>query len=138
MSVATLKKEVWSVATVSPRNTEGLPPELQVAQNAIHLPEVREMLRRLSAYNLGIYMPHMHDEETGQFQSLPDKFMQVESGLQVSFHTEEEFASQAVQFVPVGWVWRAGASVEDDEAAKCATVCKKTGSEHDKIHKIGK
>lgn len=137
MSVSAMEKEVWSVATLPPRNMEGLPSELQVAQNAIHLSEVREMLRRLSAYNLGIYMPHMHDEETGQFQSLPDELIQVESGLQVSFRTEEEFASQAIQFVPVGWVWRAGASVEDDEAAKCVARCKKIGNEHDKIH-LGK
>ena len=29
---------------------------------SIQEPEVQEMLRRLSAYGLGIFMPHMHTE----------------------------------------------------------------------------
>ena len=33
---------------------ELLPEELRKAQEAIHLPEVQEMLKQLAAYNLGI------------------------------------------------------------------------------------
>ncbi len=29
------------------------------------------MLRRLSAFQLGIFMPHQHDEATGEFLRLP-------------------------------------------------------------------
>ena len=99
-----------TIANVSQGSIRGLPQTLRSAQEAIHLPEVQEMLRRLSEYKLGIFMPHMHDEQTGQFQPLPDEVVQVESGLEVSFQPMEEITSQADRFLPVGWIWRAGAS----------------------------
>ena len=99
-----------TVANVSQGSARCLPQALRTAQEAIHLPEVQQMLRRLSEYQLGIFMPHMHDEETGEFHPLPDKVMQVESGLIVSFQPTEEIANQTDRFLPVGWLWRAGAS----------------------------
>jgi len=99
-----------TMANVSQGNARGLPQALRTAQEAIHLPEVQEMLRRLSEYRLGIFLPHMHDEQTGEFQPLPDEVMQVESGLEVSFQPTEEIANQTDRFLPVGWFWRAGAS----------------------------
>ncbi len=99
-----------TIANVSQGSACGLPQALKTAQEAIHLPEVQEMLRRLSEYKLGIFMPHMHDELTGEFQPLPDEVMQVESGLEVSFQPAEEIANQTDRFLPVGWFWRAGAS----------------------------
>ena len=88
----------------------GLPQALRTAQDAIHLPEVQEMLRRLSEYKLGIFMPHMHDEHTGEFQPLPDDVMQVESGMEVSFQPTDDITNQPGRYLPVGWLWRAGAS----------------------------
>ena len=35
--------------------------------------------------------------------------MQVESGLTVSFERLDEIANQTASFLPVGWLWRAGA-----------------------------
>ena len=99
-----------TIANVSQVNACGLPRALRTAQQAIHLPEVQEMLRRLSAYRLGIFMPHMHDERTGEFRPLPEEVMQVESGLEVSFQPTHEIANCADRFLPVGWFWRAGAS----------------------------
>ena len=99
-----------TTANVSPRSTNGLPPALATAQQAIRLPEVQEMLCRLSEYQLGIFMPHRHDEQTGEFQPLPDQVVQVESGLEVSFQPMQEIANQADRYLPVGWLWRAGAS----------------------------
>ena len=99
-----------TTANVSQGNTRGLPQALRTAQEAIHFPEVQEMLRRLSEYKLGIFMPHMHDKQTGEFQPLPDEVMQVESGLEVSFQPTEEIANQTDRFLPVGWFWRAGSS----------------------------
>ena len=99
-----------TIANVSQGSASGLPQAMRTAQEAIHLPEVQDMLRRLSEYQLGIFMPHMHDEETGEFQPLPDEVMQVESGLVVSFQPTEEIANQTDRFLPVGWFWRAGAS----------------------------
>ena len=99
-----------TITNVSQASALGLPQGLSTAQAAIHLPEVQAMLRRLSEYKLGIFMPHMHDEQTGEFQLLPDEVMQVESGLDVSFKPTDEIASQTDHFLPVGWFWRAGAS----------------------------
>ena len=99
-----------TIANVSQGSVSGLPQALRTAQEAIHLPEVQEMLRRLSEYKLGIFMPHMHDEQTGEFHPLPDEVMQVESGLKVSFRSTEEIANQTDRFLPVGWFWRGGAS----------------------------
>jgi hypothetical protein len=99
-----------TIANVSQGSVSGLPQALRIAQEAIHLPEVQEMLHRLSEYQLGIFMPHRHDEQTGEFQLLPDDVLQVESGLEVSFQPTEEIANQANRFLPVGWFWRVGAS----------------------------
>lgn len=97
-------------ANVSRPRVAGLPHELRTAQEAIHLPEVQEMLRRLSEYRLGIFMPHMHDERTGEFQPLRGDVTQVESGLEVSFQPTAEIVDQTGRFLPVGWLWRAGGS----------------------------
>lgn len=104
------------IANVLQGSVAGLPQALRTAQEAIHLPEVQEMLRKLSEYKLGIFMPHMHDEHTGEFQPLSAEVMQVESGLQVSFQPTEKIAHQTDHFLPVGWCWRAG-------AATVSTVC---------------
>lgn len=113
------------IANVSQGSAVGLPPDLTIAQQAIGLPEVQEILRRLAEFKLGIFMPHSHDEHTGDFQALPDEVIQVESGLAVSFQASEEIASQPDRFLPVGWCWRAGAAtvsaacemVQDETAA---------------------
>ena len=98
-----------TIATVSQGSLRGLPQPLRTAQEAMHLPEVQEMLRKLSEYQLGIFMPHMHDDQCGEFQPLPDSVMQVESGLQVSFQAATEILNQTDRFLPVAWYWRAGA-----------------------------
>ncbi len=99
-----------TIESVSQEAARGLPQTLRTAQAAIQLPEVQDMLRRLSEYNLGICMPHMHDDRTGGFKPLADEVTQVESGLAVSFRPAAEVAGQADRFLPVGWFWRAGAS----------------------------
>lgn len=94
--------------TVSKRSMNGLPQSLKTAQEAIHLPEVQQMLRRLSKHKLGIFMPHMHGLSTGKFEPLSADTIQVESGLEVSFRSLNEIANQADRFLPVGWCWREG------------------------------
>ena len=69
---------------LSRAGTLGMPPASRRSRAAIHLPEVQAMLQRLSEYDLGIFMPHQHDERTGDFQPLPDDVMQVESGCKAS------------------------------------------------------
>ena len=96
-----------TTANVSQVSDFGLPQALRTAREAINFPEVQEMLRRLSKYKLGIFMPHMHDEQTGEFQILSDEVIQVESGLEVSFQNAKEILDRPDRFMPVGWVWRA-------------------------------
>ena len=98
-----------TVASVSRASAYALPPALKTAQAAMQLPEVQDMLRRLSAFRLGIFMPHQHDEATGEFLPLRDDVMQVESGLAVSFQRLDDIANQTASFLPVGWLWRSGA-----------------------------
>ena len=99
-----------TITNVSRGNARALPLPLRTAQAAIRLPEVQEMLRKLSEYQLGVFMPHMHDEVTGAFQPLPDEITQVEAGLQVSFQSTQAIENEPDRFLPVGWVWRAGAT----------------------------
>ena len=111
-----------TVASVSRTSASGLPPTLRTAQAAMQLPEVQDMLRRLSAFQLGIFMPHQHDEATGEFLPLPADVMQVESGLTVSFERLDEIANQTASFLPVGWLWRSGATT-------VAAVCEMADAE---------
>lgn len=69
-----------TTASVSRTRACGLPPALKTAQAAMQLPDVQDMLRKLSAYQLGIFMPHQQEDGTGEFQPLPDEVMPVESG----------------------------------------------------------
>lgn len=100
-----------TTATASRSLVLALPPALRMAQAAVHCPEVQEMLRRLSGYGLGIFMPHMHDEQTGEFLPLPAPLMQVEAALRVSFQPAAEITRHAGRFLPVAWVWRDGISM---------------------------
>lgn len=97
-------------SNVSTQDPRSLPLALRTAQAAIHLPEVQDMLRRLSEHNLGIFMPHTHDAQTGEFLQLPDNVMQVESGLDVSFQPATDIAHREDRFLSVGWSWRGGAA----------------------------
>ena len=121
-----------TIANISDESFCGLPQALRTPQEAIHLPEVQEMLRKLSEYKLGIFMPHMHDEHTGEFQPLPDDVMQVESGVAVSFQPTDEIAHQPGRYLPVGWLWRAGASTP---SAVCEMVSEESPDDTERYDK---
>lgn len=127
-----------TVANTSLKRLRGLPTELQIAQEAINLPEVQEMLQKLSQYNLGIYMPHMHDEETGAFQPLPLGITQVEDGLKVTFRPEQECLDQPdLSYMPVGWFWHPGtvtAMCRQVCTARCVYMGQLHSSTHDTKH----
>jgi hypothetical protein len=61
----------------------------------------------------------MHEDETGQFQPLPDGLVQIEDGLKVSFR-EEATIKESNSYVPIGWVWRKNASMS---SAMCVMRC---------------
>lgn len=112
-----------SAANISRNRLGLLPKELQVAQSAIDLPEVKEMLKKLSQHNLGIYMPHIHDEESGDFKPLPPGITQVEDGLVVSFRPNNECEDQADSYISVGWFLHPQMSDDESDAAKCRIRC---------------
>ena len=97
-----------------------LPEELAIAQAAIELPEVQDMIRRLSAYNLGVCMPHMHDEKNG-FQVLPEGTVQVEDRLKVSFQTGQPSQDE---YYTVAWRWAKNSATGVEGIAGCK-VCYK-------------
>jgi hypothetical protein len=106
-------------ASLVTRSRTQLPQELSRAQSAINLPEVQEMLQKLSAFNLGIFMPHRHEDETGAFEVLPQGIIQLEDGLRVSF-VEEHTIADPESYVPVGWVWNENGAVS---SAMCVMRC---------------
>lgn len=99
------------------------PNLLKDAQAAMQRADVQEMLRRLSAYQLGVFMPHMHAADTGEFQTLPATLTQLESGLCVSFQSSEQIAAQPKRYAPVAWVWR-------DGSVAVAAACEMAQDEH--------
>jgi hypothetical protein len=123
---------MMDVVSVSTRSyLDGLPEPLRVAQEAVNLPEVQEMARKLATYNLGVFMPHTHNERTGAFDEMPSGIIQVEEGLAVSFRSAVEIENDQARHVPVGWVWR------DDgltAALNCVQTCVQSGSMHTNGH----
>jgi hypothetical protein len=125
-------------STLLPLAAQSLPEELKRAQEAMFLPEVQEMLKALSKHNLGIYMPHTHDEKTGSFQPLPSGITQVEDGLKVSFVPEQDcVAENGRSFVPVGWVYDPNAITTYGAAVvamTCTSRCIYLGTMHTSGH----
>ena len=91
---------------INPQNCEelieALPEPLRKAQDSIKLPEVQEMVKKLSEYGLGVHMPHMHDSE-GHFHPLPENTVSFENDLKVSFRNIEH--PSTTRALPVGWRW---------------------------------
>jgi hypothetical protein len=121
--------------TVSNGLLASLPPALRTAQDAIALPEVQAMLKKLADYNLGICMPHMHCETTGRFQVLPDDMLQIEDGLEVFFETVDNIKARSNPMVPVAWAWRDGLSA----MSMCYSYCQSESDDEEgttAMHKI--
>ena len=93
-------------------------PEIQRARASIDLPEVREMMKRLSAYNLGVCIPHMHRPDM-DFAALPADTVQVEENGYVTWVRRSEMSARRAS-VPVAWRWAGSAVVADIE---CIQTC---------------
>ena len=111
------------------------PNLLKDAQAAMQHADVQEMLRRLSAYQLGVFMPHMHAADTGEFQTLPATLTQLESGLCVSFQSSQQIAAQPNRYAPVAWVWRDGSMAVASACEMVQDAAPGTGSTIEK-HKM--
>lgn len=101
----------------------------QAAAQAIEKPEVQEMIKKLAEYGLGVFMPHMHDEQ-GRFAPLPRDVVAVESGLVVSFHSKEDPVAQQAR--PVGWVWD-----NETKTVQACFECYEVGGRHGKQRHAG-
>ena len=97
---------------------ENLPAQLKVAQESINNPDVQEMIKKLATFNLGVFMPHQHNQESGNFEVLEDGMMQMENDLQVSFLSKKE--ANPNTYLPVGWVWQNNGLTE---SATCTFGC---------------
>lgn len=79
------------------------PESLQVAQRAIESDEVRDIMKKLAKYNLGVCMPHMH-VRGGDFVDLPSGTVAVED--RTDFLPAAESTEQGA--LPVAWRWHNG------------------------------
>lgn len=75
---------------------------IKAAQEAVNDEEVQQAARTLAKYGLGICIPHMHDEKTGELLPLPTGMISCEQDLKVSF---KDIAHLDRGMVPVAWRW---------------------------------
>lgn len=87
---------------------------LKIAQEAINNEEVQEAARTLAKYNLGIFVPHMHDEQTGEILPLPAAVISCERDLKITFLRTADIDTG---MEPVAWRWN-GSDIE-----VCASCC---------------
>lgn len=92
---------------------EVLPETLIAARNSITNPEVQEMMKRLSDFGLGIYMPHMHSEDAA-FIPLPNDFIQTEEAGKISFQHRDKMKDG--RYSEVAWRWQ-------DDGVTAGAVC---------------
>jgi hypothetical protein len=90
-----------------------LHPMFRASQEAINNEEVRKAAQVLAKHNLGVCIPHMHDEETREISPLPSGIVACERDLKVSF----EEVTDTVQLTPVAWRWN-GTDLE-----VCSSCC---------------
>jgi hypothetical protein len=88
---------------------------IRSAREALSTREIEEVSRVLAKYNLGICVPHMHDEDTGEIVTLPPGIISCERNLKVSF--EDSATVKAHSTEPVAWRWN-GCTLE-----VCASCC---------------
>lgn len=78
------------------------------AQSAISTPKVRDLVRQLGEYGLGVCVPHSHDPATGALIELDSETVAVERDLKISFHKRDEVEGE---YTPTAWRWN-GTAVE--------------------------
>ena len=81
-------------------------PDIQRGLDAINLPEVQELVRRVSGYGLAVALPHAHGEK-GNFLPLPKDQVAYEANLHMSFLQNDNPKLKSA--IPVMWRWNDGA-----------------------------
>lgn len=121
-----------TVAVTNAVTNMAVDTEIKQAWAAIDLPDVREMMRKLSAYNLGICIPHMHREDV-DFGKLPADTVQVEEDCHVRWVARTELDSMP-NSVPVAWRWMDDGIVADAECIQTCTPSNSPKKSHRKGH----
>ncbi len=88
---------------------------IKTASEAVNLPEVQAMLKRLDDFGLGIFVPHMHGKE-GDFEKLPDGVVQIEENMKIEFMSKTD--PNLPESITVGWRWSTG-----DQSAMACSYC---------------
>jgi len=104
--------------------TFGYPKMVEEAVTAISLPEVQQMIKRLSDFGLGVMLPHMHIDGEG-LQPIPYDTIQMEDNLVVSFVKNDDKRLEGGY--PVGWRW-------DTEKACVVGTCSCSGAPCKHLH----
>ncbi len=84
------------------QETRSMHPGIQRALDSVMLPEVQDLIRRVSEYGLAVALPHMHGE-SGDFQPLPTAKLIRESMLRISFLDRDTPTLESA--VPTMWRW---------------------------------
>ncbi|MCA9015758.1 MAG: hypothetical protein KDA77_10545 [Planctomycetaceae bacterium] len=92
------------------------------AANVVTKPRVQDLIRELSTYGLGVCVPHMHDEQTGEFLPLPEDKVQSESQLKVTFIQRNSLTDNDI---PVAWKWN-----DELQVVQTCQVCRPDGPHH--------
>lgn len=90
----------------------------RIAQEAIHLPEVQAMIKRLADFNLAVSMPHMHatdDDGVERMVEMPAGTVQVERNL-VNTFVPASVVEEEEGLLPVAWRY-------EDGIVACAQTC---------------
>ena len=87
-------------------NKQIIHPDILNAISSVDLPEVQEMMERLSQFGLGIMVPHCHTDVL-DFAPLPNGMVQIENNLQISFKNRNDIGKHVI---PVGWRWNGESS----------------------------
>lgn len=93
-------------------------PEIALAMQAVDLPEVKDMMRRLAAFNLGVCIPHMHRPDL-DFDVLPEDTVQIEEDCRVRWVARSDHELNGGS-IPVAWRWSDNGAVP---AVKCIQTC---------------
>jgi hypothetical protein len=102
-----------------------LSSELQVAQKAVALPHVQDIIRTLARFNLAVYMPHAHRQENDAggrgVVALRTTMVAVEEGLVTRLIPCDE-AIALEHSVPTAWRWITG-EAQVRVASRCFYAC---------------
>jgi hypothetical protein len=107
-----------SVNSVNLVSNIEMAPEIQEALMAIEKPEVRELMRELSKYNLGVCVPHMHRPDL-DFDVLPIDTVQVEEDCRVRWISRASM-EPSNDYIPIAWRWTERGAIADVE---CIQTC---------------